>query len=149
MKKKCVCSIFMKVLLFLLELLFLSGLINELSDCNIMVILTYLFGFLLWIIFDYVFLSIIIFGNKNIKIFNKFKLVKLDFFNISKVQMIENGRAAFLFGSTFDFIFTTKDDKVFKFHVGQIFRVGKFKNNLKELFKFRCIKLEEKDYYND
>lgn len=147
MKKKYACSIFMKLLLLLLEVLFLFSAIAEFSNSNYLVILAYIPGFLIWILFDYIFLSIIIFDNKNVKIFNKFKITKLDYLKISKVQVIENGRAAFLFGSTFNFVFTMKDDKIFKFHVGQIIRVNKFKKDLQRLFRLKCIKLEEKDFY--
>lgn len=147
MKKKYVCSIFMKIVLFLLEVLFVFGTITELSRNNILIGSTYIIGYALWILFDYVLLSIIMIDNEKIKIFNKFKFVKLDYFNISKVQIIENGRIAFLFGSTFDFVFTMKDDKIFKFHVGQIFRANEFKKDMQRLFRLKCIKLEEKDYY--
>lgn len=149
MKKKYACSIFMKILLLLLEVLFLFSAITEFSNSNYLIILAYIPGFLIWIIFDYVLLSIIMFDNKKIKIFNKFKITKLEYLSISKVQIIENKRAAFLFGSSFDFIFTTKDDKVFKFHVGQILRVNKLKRDIKKIFRLKCIKIEEKNAYNN
>ena len=149
MKKKYACSIFMKILLLLLELLFLFSGVVEFFKNNYLISLVYILGFLLWIIFDYVLLSIIIFDNENIKIINKFKMKKLEYSNISKVQIIENVRAAFLFGSTFDFIFTMKDDNVFKFHVCQILRVNKLKRDIQKIFRLKCIKIEEKDVYNN
>ena len=146
MKKKYVCSIFMKILLFLLEVLFLFGAITEFFHGNILIILAYILGFLLWVTFDYILLSIAVFCDKGISIFNNFKMTKLNYSNIIKVRIIENVRAAFLVGSTFDFIFILKDNKVYKFHVGQILRANKLKQDIQNILRLKCIKLEEKDY---
>ena len=147
MKKKYVCSIFMKILLFLLEVLFLFGAITELFYGNILIILAYILGFLLWITFDYILLSIVVFCDKGISIFNNFKMTNLNYSNIIKVQIIENVRSAFLVGSTFDFIFISKDNKIYKFHVGQILRANKLKQDIQNISRLKCIKFEEKDYY--
>lgn len=146
MEKRYVCSIFMKMLLFLMEALFLFCAILEITGDDILFIFAYILPFLLLITFDYIYLSVIMFDDKKIKIFNKVRISKFNYSNINKVQIIENARAAFLFGSTFDFIFTLKDNKVYKFHVGQILRANKLKKDMKKIFRLKCIKLEEKDY---
>ena len=147
MKKKYVCSIFMKTLLFLLEVLFLFSAITELVYCNILIALTYILGFLLWVTFDYILLSIVVFCDKSINIFNKFKTTNLNYSNIIKVQIIENAHSAFLVGSTFDFIFILKDNNIYKFHVGQILKANKLKRDIQNILRLKCIKLEVKDYY--
>ena len=145
MKKKYVCSIFLKVLLLLLELLFVVGVIYEFVRDDVFIACAYILGLLLCIIFDYILLSLVIFKDKNVIVFCKFKIIQLNYCDIKKVHIFENVRAAFLIGSTFDFVFAMKDNKLYKFHIGQILRVGKLKQDIQNILSLKCIKFENKD----
>jgi len=139
-KKRHVFSIVYKIIFLCLEFIFIgSSIYNFTIDISLAIVLL-LVGILI-ILLDTTCFSFVTFDKDNIRIFNKFKITYIPYNEIKRIEIIESIKSAFLFGSIIEIKLIFKNDKHKKILIGQIIRYHNLINYIKDIARYRCIKI--------
>jgi hypothetical protein len=131
-------SIILKIIFLIFEIIMIGNGIYNMSNEIIISIICYIF-FIGLIILDHCFYSYIVFRNELIVV-NCFKINKIQYSNISKIEVISSIKQAFLVGSDIDIIISLKNHQTKKIHLGPIIKYNKLITTIKALCKKKCIK---------
>lgn len=145
MKNKYVYSPLWKIIYLSLEFIFIAHSVFNYSKDKTVFIVTLIISIII-ILIDKLLFSFVTFTKQFIKIFNKFKIIKINYNEIKRIELYESRNAHF-FSKEIIIKLILKDNTIKKINVGLIIRYNKLIKYIKDIAKYRCIKFVYKEMW--
>lgn len=133
-------SIILKIMFLFFELILVGNAIYSFNK-EIYISIGCIIVFILIFIFENCFYSYISFKDEII-ILNKFKVKKIKYQEIKKIEIFKSISQAVLVGADIDIKIIYKNNDIRKIHLGTIIKYNILINTVKEIARYKCIKFK-------
>lgn len=131
-------SVLLKIIFLFLEFILIGNAVYSFNT-EIYISIGCLLIFILILILENCYYSYITFRNEII-ILNKFKVKKIKYQEIKKIEIFKSISQAILVGADIDIKIIYKNNDIRKIRLGTIIQYNKLINEIKEIARYKCIK---------